>query len=98
MTKEAGVGDQDSDEEVEYQRRGPGGNVVGTEGEVWVLLVRLDGFGSQEEEYPDTADGVSEGQGGSLLNVLPCALHSSVGSEDEAFNQGVTSTREKTEC
>ena len=98
MTKEAGVGYKDSDEEVEDQGSGPSGNVVRAESEVGVLLVRLDGLGSQEKEYPDTADGISEGRGSGIPSVLPCALDGGVGSEDEAFDQGVASSREKTEC
>ena len=78
MTKEAGVGDENSDEEVEDQGSGPGGNVVGTESEIRVLLVRLDGFGSQEKEDPDAADVISEGRGSEILYVLPGALNSSV--------------------
>lgn len=98
MTQEAGVGDENSDEQIENQGSGPSGNVVRAESKVGVLLVRLDGLGSQEEEDPDTADRVSEGRGGEALSGLPCALNSSVGSEDEAFNQCVTSSREQTEC
>jgi hypothetical protein len=56
VTKEACIGDENSDEEVEDQGSGPSGNVVGTESEVRVLLVRLDGFGSQEKEDPDARD------------------------------------------
>ena len=78
MTKEAGVGDQNSDEEVENQGSGPSGNVVRAESEIGVLLVRLDGLGSQEKEDPDTADEVSEGRGSGKLSILPCALDSSV--------------------
>ena len=78
MTKEAGVGDENSDEEVEDQGSGPGGNVVGTESEIRVLLVRLDGFGSQEKEDPDTRDSVSIGRYSESPSVLPCALNSSV--------------------
>lgn len=59
MAEEAGVGDKDGDEEVKDQGSGPSGNVVRTEGEVGVLFVRLDGFGSQEKEDPDAADHVS---------------------------------------
>jgi hypothetical protein len=78
VTKEAGVGYEDRDEEVENQGSGPSRNVVRTEGEVRVLLVRLDGLGSQEKEDPDTADGISEGRGSKTLSVLPCALNGSV--------------------
>lgn len=78
MTKEAGVGDENSDKEVENQGGGPSGNVVGTESEVGVLLVRLDGLGSQEKEDPDTRDRISIGRGSETSCVLPCALNSSV--------------------
>jgi len=98
VTKEAGVGYKDSDEEVEDQGSSPSGNVVRAESEVGVLLVRLDGLGSQEKEDPDTANGISKGRGSETLSVLPCALDGGVGSEDEAFNQSITSSREKTEC
>jgi hypothetical protein len=98
VTEEAGVGNEDSDEEVEDQGSGPSGNVVRAESKVGVLLVRLDGLGSQEKEDPDAVDVISEGWGNKVLCVLPGALDSSVGSEDEALNQGVASTREKTEC
>ena len=98
MTKEAGVGDEDGNEEVEDQGSGPSGNVVRAESKVWVLLVRLDGLGGQEKEDPDTADKISGSQGSEIANVLPCALNSSIGSEDEALNQGVASSGEKTKC
>lgn len=62
MTKEAGVGYEDGDEEVEDQGSGPGRDVVRAESKVRVLLIRLDGLGSQEKEDPDTADGVSKGR------------------------------------
>jgi hypothetical protein len=78
VTKKAGVGDEDSDEEVEDQGSGPSGDVVGTQSEIGVLLVRLDGFGSQEKEDPDTRDRISTGRYSETLCVLPCALNSSV--------------------
>lgn len=45
MAEETGVGYQDGDKEVCDKRSGPGGDVVGTQGEVGVLFVSLDGLG-----------------------------------------------------
>lgn len=98
MTKEAGVGYEDGDEEIENQGSGPSRDVVRAESKVRVLFICLDGLGSQEKEDPDTAEGISEGRGGGTWSVLPGALNGSVGPEDEALNQGVASTREETEC
>lgn len=56
VTEEAGVGNENGDEEIDDQGSGPSGNVVRTEGEVGVLFVRLDRFGSQEQEDPNAAD------------------------------------------
>lgn len=53
MTQEAGIGDNDGNEEVENQRSCPGRDTIGSNSEVGVCAPGLDGFGSQEKKDPD---------------------------------------------
>lgn len=57
VTDEAGVWDEDRNEQVGYQGRGPGRDAVGTNCKVRVCAVGLDSFDGQEKKDPDAARG-----------------------------------------